>query len=212
MAYKVRAKFMGFFADEEKYPCHFDYKIGEEIIYNGARFEGRLCPGLLNVLIPKVKIMMDSGTRHFQSVLFRKHSGPSVRDPSMKEHDGVGFRMLDKVPDDLEKKFFVPPEKGTVVCCEDVRTLAAFLLEPIDLADGGFYLGDYKRQMEFLDKIKAEPGLTVNDLINKFSDYQKKLYPPLIPDFVRQALEEMDAVNYIEIRDGKAYPKQSKKK
>jgi hypothetical protein len=174
---------------------------------NGARFEGRLCPGLLNVLIPKIKIMADSGTRHFQMVLFRKHGGPSVRDPSMKEHDGIGFRMLDRAPDDMEKKFFVPVEKGTVVCCEDVRTLAAFLLEPIDLADGGFYLGDYKRQMEFLDKIKTDPGLTVNELINKYSDNEKKMYPPLLPDFVRQALEEMAAVNYIEIRDGKAYPK-----
>jgi uncharacterized repeat protein (TIGR04076 family) len=212
MAYKVRAKFIGFLADEEKYPCHFDYKVGEEIIYDGARFEGRLCPGLLNVLIPKVKIMMDSGTRHFQSILFRKHAGPSVRDLSMKEHDGVGFRMLDKAPDEMEKKFFVPVEKGTVVCCEDVRTLAAFLLEPVDLADGGFYLGDYKRQMQFMGKIKAEPGLTVNELINKFSDYEKKLYPPLNLDFVQQALEEMAAVNYIEIRTGKIYPKQSKQK
>ena len=210
MAFKVRAKFLGFLADEEKYPCHFDYKIGEEIIYNGALFEGRLCPGLLNVLIPKIKIMADSGTRHFQMVLFRKHGGPSVRDPSMKEHDGIGFRMLDRAPDDMEKKFFVPVEKGTVVCCEDVRTLAAFLLEPIDLADGGFYLGDYKRQMEFLDKIKADPGLTVNELIDKYSNNEKKMYPPLLPDFVRQALEEMAAVNYIEIKDGRAYPKQSR--
>ena len=207
MAFKVRAKFLGFLADEEKYPCHFDYKIGEEIIYNGAQFEGRLCPGLLNVLIPKIKIMVYSGTMHFRMVLFRKHGGPSVRDPSMKEHDGIGFRMLDRAPDDMEKKFFVPVEKGTIVCCEDVRTLAAFLLEPIGLADGGFYLGDYKRQMEFLDKIKADPGLTVNELINKYSDNEKKMYPPLLPDFVHQALEEMAAVNYIELKNGKAYPK-----
>jgi uncharacterized repeat protein (TIGR04076 family) len=208
MAYKVRATFVGFLADEEKYPCHFDYKPGDTITYDGAKFEGRLCPGLLNVLIPKIKIIMDSGTKHYQAVLFRKHGGPSVRDPSMKEHDGIGFRMLDRDPDDLEKKFYNP--KGVVVCCEDVRTLAAFLLEPIDLAEGGFYLGDYKRQMEFLGKIKAEPGLTVNGLINKFSDYEKKLYPPLKLDFVQQALEEMAAVNYIEIKDGKIYPKPSK--
>lgn len=208
MAFKVRAKFMGFLADEEKYPCHFDYQPGEEIIYDGARFEGRICPGLLNVMIPKVKIMMDSGTMHFQWTLFRKHGGPSVRDPRMKEHDGIGFRMLDKAPDEMENKFFSPVEKGVVVCCEDVRTLAAFLVEPVDLADGGFYLGDYKRQMEILGKIKAEPGLTVDDIMNKFSDYEKKLYPKLSPDFVHQALIEMATVNYIEIRNGKAYPGQ----
>jgi uncharacterized repeat protein (TIGR04076 family) len=211
MAFKVRAKFLGFLADEEKYPCHFDYQIGEEITYDGAKFEGRICPGLLNVLIPKIKIMTDSGTQHFQRMLYRKHGGPSVRDPSMKEHDGIGFRMLDKHPDELEKKFYVPVEKGLVVCCEDVRTLAAFLVEPIDLADSGFYLGDYKRQMEIFEKIKTEPGLTADMIINKFSDYEKELYPRLSPDFVRLALEEMAAVHYIEMKNGMAYPKQSGK-
>jgi len=209
MAFKVRAKFLGFFADEEKYPCHFDYKIGEEIIYDGARFEGRLCPGLLNVLIPKVKIMADSGTRHYQWTLFRKHGGPSVRDPSMKDHDGIGFRMLDKPPDEMEKQFFVPVEKGVVVCCEDVRTLAAFRVEPIDLADGGFYLGDYKRQMEILQKIREKPGMTVDEILGQFGEEEKKLYVKLSPDFVNCALEEMARVNYIELRNGRAYPVKS---
>jgi uncharacterized repeat protein (TIGR04076 family) len=211
MAFKVGAKFVGFFADEEKYPCHFDYKIGEEITYDGARFEGRICPGLLNVLIPKIKIIADSGTRHFQWTLFRKHGGPSVRDPSMKEHDGIGFRMLDKPPDELEKKFFTPVEKGVVVCCEDVRTLAAFSVEPIDLAGGGFYLGDYKRQIEILEIIKAAPGLTVDDILSKYSDYEKNLYVRLTPDFVKLALEEMAMVNYIELKNGKAYPAKRKR-
>ena len=209
MAFKVRAKFLGFFADEEKYPCHFDYKIGEEIIYDGARFEGRLCPGLLNVLIPKVKIMADSGTRHYQWTLFRKHGGPSVRDPSMKDHDGIGFRMLDKPPDEMEKQFFVPVEKGVVVCCEDVRTLAAFRVEPIDLADGGFYLGDYKRQMEILQKIREKPGMTVDEILGQFGEEEKKLYIKLSPDFVNCALEEMARVNYIDLRNGRAYPVKS---
>ena len=211
MAFKVKAKFNGFIADEEKYPCHFDYKIGDEITYDGGKFEGRICPGLINTLIPVLKTMVDSGTKHYQWMLFRKHGGPSVRDPSMKEHDGIGFRMLNKPPDELEKKFFIPVEKGVVVCCEDIRTLAAFVVEPIDLADGGFYLGDYKRQMEILEKIKAEPGLTVDDILSKYSDYEKSLYVKLSPAFVQLALEEMAAVNYIELRNGKAYPKKLKK-
>ncbi|MDD1750757.1 MAG: hypothetical protein LUO89_12895, partial [Methanothrix sp.] len=75
----------------------------------------------------------------------------------------------------------------------------------------GFYLGDYKRQMEILEKIKTEPGLTAEMIINRFSDYEKELYPRLSPDFVRLALEEMAAVNYIEMKNGMAYPKQSGK-
>ena len=68
MAFKVRARMVGFFSDEEKYPCHFDYKIGEEIYYDGGRFEGRICPGLINTLIPVLKTMVDSGTRHWQAI------------------------------------------------------------------------------------------------------------------------------------------------
>jgi uncharacterized repeat protein (TIGR04076 family) len=211
MAFKVRAKFNGFFGNEEKYPCHFDYKIGEEITYDGGKFEGRICPGVINTLIPVLKTMVDSGTKHYERTLFRKHGGPSVRDLSMKEHDGIGFRMLEKPPDELEKKFFIPVEKGVVVCCEDIRTLAVFVVEPIDLADGGFYLGDYKRQMEILEKIKADPGLTVDDIMSKYSDHEKSLYVKLSPAFVQLALEEMAAVNYIELRNGRAYPRKSRK-
>jgi len=209
MAFKVRARFDGFIGDEEKYPCHFDYKMGEEVTYDGARFEGRICPGVVNTLIPVLKTMVDSGTRHYETSLFRKHGGHSVRDPSMKEHDGIGFRMTDGAPDELEKQFFVPSSRGTVVCCEDIRTLAKFVVELDGLADGGFYLGDYKRQIEILEVIKKDPGLTVDDILNKFSDYEKNLYVRLTPVFVELALEEMAMVEYIELRDGKAYPKKS---
>ena len=211
MAFKVRARFIGFFSDEEKYPCHFDYRIGEEIYYDGGKFEGRICPGLINTLIPVLKTMVDSGTKHWQATLFRKHGGPSLRDLSMKEHDGIGFRMSDKPPEELEKKFFIPVDRGVVVCCEDIRTLAAFSVEPVDLADGGFYLGDYKRQMEILQKIKEKPGMTVDDILGQFSEDEKKLYVRLSPAFVNLALEEMAKVNYIELRNGRAYPLKSER-
>jgi uncharacterized repeat protein (TIGR04076 family) len=205
MAFKVRAKMIGFFSDEEKYPCHFDYKVGDEIYYDGGIFEGRVCPGLINTLIPVLKTMVDSGTTHYQKMLFRKHGGPSVKDCSMKEHDGIGFRMLDKPPDDLEKKFFVPVERGVVVCCEDIRTLAAFSVEPVDLSSGGFYIGDYRRQMEIMQKIKDKPGMTLDDIMGQFSDEERKLYVRLSPEFVEAALEEMEKVKYIELRNGRAY-------
>lgn len=207
MAFKVRARFAGFIGDEEKYPCHFDYQPGEEITYDGARFEGRLCPGAINTLVPVMKTMVDSGTMHFQLSLFRKHGGPSVRDPRMKEHDGIGFRMLDKPPDELEKQFLMPANKGVIVCCEDIRTLARFIVEPVDIAEGGFYLGDYKRQVEIFEKVKAEPGLTVDDILDRYDEYEKNLYVKLTPAFVQLALEELAMVNYINLIEGKAYPR-----
>jgi uncharacterized repeat protein (TIGR04076 family) len=207
MAFKISAKFGGFLGDEENNPCHFDYHPGEEIIYDGATIQGRICPGAVNALIPVMKMMMDSGLRHYRATLFRKHGGPSLRDPSMKEHDGIGFRMSTAPPDEIEKKYYIPMDQGIVVTCEDIRTLARFIVKPIGLADGGFYLGDYKRQIEILEKIKKEPGLTVEDIVNRYSDYEKGLYVRITPDFVKLALEEMAEVNYIELKNGKAYPK-----
>ena len=37
--YKVRCKLVKFEGDEQTFPCHFNYKIGEEIYYDGANFD-----------------------------------------------------------------------------------------------------------------------------------------------------------------------------
>ena len=29
--------------NEKEYPCHFGYKIGDEFIYDGEQFIGRVC-------------------------------------------------------------------------------------------------------------------------------------------------------------------------
>ena len=50
--FKVRCKLVAFEADEEMYPCHFNYKIGEEIYYYGVHFTGRICPGLFPSMMP----------------------------------------------------------------------------------------------------------------------------------------------------------------
>jgi uncharacterized repeat protein (TIGR04076 family) len=42
MAFQVKATVIGFAGDEEKYPCHFQHKVGDEFIWDGERFIGRL--------------------------------------------------------------------------------------------------------------------------------------------------------------------------
>jgi hypothetical protein len=37
MPFKVRCKLIGFMNDVDRFPCHFDYKIGEEFTYDGER-------------------------------------------------------------------------------------------------------------------------------------------------------------------------------
>ena len=45
--FKVRCKLVMFEGDEQMFPCHFNYKIGDEFYYDGVSFTGRVCPGLL---------------------------------------------------------------------------------------------------------------------------------------------------------------------
>ena len=54
--FKVRCELISFEADEEKFPCHFKYKIGDEILDRFTDFERNdigpvLTPVLLEVML-----------------------------------------------------------------------------------------------------------------------------------------------------------------
>ncbi|MFH1647837.1 MAG: hypothetical protein ABID71_09185 [Chloroflexota bacterium] len=44
MPFKVRCKLIGFMNDAEKFPCHFDYQIGEEFTYDGETSRAGYAP------------------------------------------------------------------------------------------------------------------------------------------------------------------------
>lgn len=76
------------------------------------------------------------------------------------------------------------------------------------MASGGYTLPYYRREMSILEKIKEKPGITVDEILDKFTDFERdEIYPPLYPVNVQLMLDELAEVNYIELRDGKAYPK-----
>jgi hypothetical protein len=215
MPYKIRFKHVGFMGDPKAFPCHFAYKVGEEIIYNGERLEGRICPGVLPKLADTLSIVMYSGSRHYERILFR-YSGLSARDLSMKEHDGIGFRPLKEPPEGANRKLLqhIPQElpkdldKRIRFSCGDIRTLSTFEVELIGLADGGSCIPYYRREMSILEKIKEEPGMTVDEILKKFSKRDREgIYPPLHSINVGLILDELAEVDYIELRDEKAYPK-----
>jgi hypothetical protein len=96
---------------------------------------------------------------------------------------------------------------GGSFACADCRTSAYFSVEPIDLASGGYTLPYYRREMAIMKKIKSNPGITVNEILEKFTDFERdEIYPPLYPVNVQLMLDELGEVGYIELRDGKAYP------
>ena len=50
--------------------------------------------------------------------------------------------------------------------------------------------------------------MTVTEILNKFTEWERdEIYPPIYELNVSLMLDEMAVVNYIELRDGKAYPK-----
>ncbi len=219
MPFKVRCRLVEFMGDVERFPCHFEYKIGDEFIFDGEKFVGRICPGLFAAMVPVISTMYRSGNAWCERIVFRYH-GLSVKDESMKDYDGQGWRPLRKHLEGTEGKYIrwrgaaqaTEILGGWQFVCQDARTSALFKAEPYDLADLGDAVPDYTRQMSILDKIKAEPGLTPEEVIARFSDWERdEIYPPLIPLNTKILMDELATVGYIEYRDGRAYPKSSPK-
>jgi uncharacterized repeat protein (TIGR04076 family) len=217
MPFKVKCKLIGFMNDVERFPCHFDYKIGEEFTYDGERVEGRICPGVLLTMVPTIWQTFFSGRRAYERIIF-KYSGLSAKDPGMKKYDGIGFRPLKEAPEGSGNRSSIvaspqrPPglRGGGSFACADCRTSAYFSVEPVDVASGGYTLPYYKREMSILEKIKSSPGMTVEEILQKFTDFERdEIYPPLYAVNVQLMLDELAEVNYIELRDGKAYPKKA---
>ena len=214
MPFKVKCKLIGFMNDVEKFPCHFDYKIGEEFTYDGERIEGRICPGVLLNMVPTIWQTFFSGKRAYERIIF-KYSGLDAKDPSMKKYDGIGFRPLKEAPEGSGDKSSIvaTPQRptglkgGGTFACADCRTSAYFSVEPVDVASGGYALPFYKREMSILDRVKSKPGITVDEILKSFTDFERdEIHPPLYDVIVQLMLEELAEVGYVELREGKAYP------
>ncbi len=214
MAFKVKATLVEFMGDEKRFPCHFGYKIGDSFIYDGEEFLGRICPGLLGPMTPVLAAIRTAGNSFSAGIPFR-YSGLSAKDESMKQYDGLGFRPLKEVPEGAQPQHLkglpvTPPETrqgGWTFVCGDARTSAFFFVEAIDIASKGYDVPYYRRSMALLEKIKAQPGLTRDEIIGKFNEWERnEIYPPLNPMLVECLLDEMAQVHYLEKRDGKYYP------
>lgn len=216
MPFKVRCKLVSFTGDPENFPCHFGYQIGDAFTYDGEKFEGKICNGLLKNMAPVLWNTVFYGSGDYDRMVYL-YSGLSARDPGMKKYDGVGFRPLKKVPEGADPKYLrsIPAEppkdlikRARGFVCDDTRTGAYFVCEPVDLASGGDMLTYYNRAMSILEKIKEQPGMTADEILAKFTKFEREeIYPPIYHLNISLMLDEMAVVNYIEIKDGKAYPK-----
>src|SRR4030043_153701 len=173
--YKVKCALVSFEGDEKTFPCHFNYKIGDEFYYDGVNFTGRICPGLLASMIPVIHGIYLLGNKYVENVMYR-YRGHDARDPAMDKYDGAGFRPLE-VPDPD-----TPKARGGHFVCGDTRTLAPFSCGAIDLSDSDYAQPFYRREIAILGKIEKEPGIKTDKIINRFTDFEReKISPPRTP-------------------------------
>lgn len=207
--FKVRCKLIAFDGDTENFPCHFHYNIGDEIIYDGVYFTGRICQGLFPTMFPVVQNVHLMGNRYPAEIAF-KYRAFDIINPEMAKYDGAGFSprktMPDRVPPSMKSLHpSLKKEKirGMRFACIDTRTLAQFSCEAVDLSDTDYCQPFYRRAISILDRIAVEPGINVTELLRRFSTFEREeISPVLTVPFIRVMVNGLEDVGYIEVREG----------
>jgi uncharacterized repeat protein (TIGR04076 family) len=219
--FKVKVTVVGFAGDVKKYPCHFNYKVGDEIIWTGAEMKGRICPAVLAPLSAKITEIYKAGPRYLENAFYYPfwYAPVSEYDPSLKKVDGIGFRNVLKTIDEPQyhmanlrptNSYLWPPHpertigRGAVVQCGDLRTAATFKLEAIDLADDGDSVTYFRRMMGILAKVAAKPGIAIDKLLTLYSKHEiEDIYPALSQIMVEILVEELALMSYLEVKNKK---------
>jgi uncharacterized repeat protein (TIGR04076 family) len=219
--FKVKVTVIDFLGDKDKYPCHHGYKLGDEFIFDGESFSGRICPSLIPMVAQKILELHAAGPRYKDTMYYYPflYSPVSVEDPGLKKYDGVGFRNV--LETYSEPKYHManlassgfkwpPPAERTVkkditIICPDLRTAVKLKLEAYDLSDTGRNIPYFRREMVILQKILNKPGIKTDKILGEFSKEQVEgIYPALSPIMVQALVEELELMSYVEISEGKA--------
>jgi uncharacterized repeat protein (TIGR04076 family) len=231
--FKVKATVIGFAGDEVKYPCHFQHKVGDEFIYDGEKYIGRICPGMSAVLVPKMIAVFAAGPRQVPSPAYYYafwYAPVSRKDASRKKFDGIGFRNVLRTEVEpsnsiaaLQPKYAFnwPPVNerivgldSSIVTCGDTRTSMRMKVEAFDLADRGDSVTYFRREMSILHKVLPKPDIPADQILGEFTKEQiEDIYPALSPIMIQILCEELELMGYLKISKGKATvtPKGEKK-
>jgi uncharacterized repeat protein (TIGR04076 family) len=222
--FQVRATVIGFAGDEEKYPCHFQHKVGDQFVYDGEKYTGRICPGMSAALVPKMIALFAAGPRKVVTPNFYYafwYSPVSRRDPSKKKYDGIGFKNVlhtETAPKGSiaslqpAHAFDWPPVNERIVgldtgivTCGDTRTSMMMKLEAFDLAELGDSAPYFRREMSILHKVLPKPGIRLTQILKEFTPEQiEGIYPALSPIMIKVLCEELELTGYLAIKGGKA--------
>ena len=226
--FKVRATVLGFDQDEIRHPCHFRYKIGDTVVWDGEKFIGRICPSIMKPFAEKVSALYNSGGRHKEGEAPNSytpflHSPFSVYDPAYKKYDGVGFRPTLERPEQNYKFIAdvtlfdnIPGlvlhigagtglRKKDILVCGDSHTRMRMELEAFDLVDFGDGLPYSRRSLSILNKISKKPGIAIKKIISEFDDDERdNIYPSLGQNLIACLVGELQVLDYIKVADEKA--------
>ena len=220
--YKVKAILIEFLGDPVKYPCHFQHKIGDEVVFDGEKYTGRLCSDLWPLLVPKVNALWEAGPRYVPSEYYLPfwYAPTSIDDPSKKAGDGLGFANVLKTQTEPQYHMgnLKPPHayewppypvrtigRNITITCHDLRTAPVFSLEAFDLSDRGVSIPYFRRQMAILNKVLYRPEIQMNEILNEFSREEiEGIYPALSQQILVPLIEELQVLDYLTIENQKA--------
>jgi uncharacterized repeat protein (TIGR04076 family) len=222
MPFKVKATVVAYMGDVAKYPCHFQHKLGDEFIYDGERFLGRLCPSIASAVLPQMMAMHAAGPRQVSTPAHYYpfwYAPVSVDAPELKRYDGLGYRNVltagaaagDPVNRLMPPNSFQwPPHdtrdvaKSPAVMCPDLRTAVVMQLEAFDLSDRGYDVPFFRRQMMILHKVMPKPGLPRGQILAEFTPQERlEVYPALSQVLIDSLCEELELIGYLQVDDGK---------
>lgn len=221
--FKVKATLIEFLGDPVKYPCHFQHKIGDEVIFDGEKYIGRLCSDLWPLIVPKVNSLWEAGPRYIPSEYYLPfwYAATSIDDPSKKPLDGMGWKnVLETRTEPLyhmanlkpPHAYEWPPYPEKKVCrditvtCHDLRTAPTFLLEAFDLSDKGVSIPYFRRQMSILDRVLKRPEIYIDKILNEFSKEEiEGIYPALSLQLIVPLIEELQILDYLGVENQKAH-------
>ena len=221
--FKVKAVVVDFLGDKERYPCHHQYKIGDEFIFDGASFQGTICPSLAISAVPKMMELHSAGPRYRDYLFYYPflYAPLSLDDPDLKKYDGLGYKnVLSNYNEPRyhmakltsSETFKWPPQeerfkqREVKLICPDYRTSVVVKIEAFDLSDQGRNIPFFRREMMILYKVLKKPGIKANRILKEFSKTQiEEIYPALGQAMVDSLLDELAVMGYLEIQDGKVF-------
>ena len=220
--FQVKATAIRFAGDEEKYPCHFQHKIGDTFVYDGEKYIGRICPGFSAALVPRMMDFFAAGPRLVPSPQYYYafwYAPVSRRDENNKKFDGIGFRNVLHTEVEPPRSiaalkpahaFDWPPVNernvaldNSIVTCGDTRTSLMMKIEAFDLAEKGDSITYFRREMSILNRVLRKPGIALDKILNEFTkDEIEGIYPALSPILIQVLVEELALLHYVQIEGG----------